>query len=234
MTAFLLGRDTVDLIFRDPVLDGNGQQTFDADGRPVYADRRVTKTGAKFTITEISHTSATGRRPTAPVAVYNAKAALQVDDDARALLEKDAIEHDGKVYELTADARVKRTLIDGIEHHVRVTCSREEHVAGVGETVTITPRGGQDDDGRRLPDGAPVTVVATAIDPGNTAERYGATGTIDEADFTVVLPLGTGIRDGDWILVRGRECVARVQRNFSQHPERNEDVVLARFRGGGG
>ncbi|MCV7255681.1 hypothetical protein H7J86_26300 [Mycobacterium hackensackense] len=233
MPAFPLGPDDVDLIFRDPVLDGAGQQTVDADGRPVYQDRRITKTRAKFTITGISHTSATGQ-PAAPVAVYNAKCALPVDADTRALAEKDAIEHDGKVFELLADARVKRTLIDRIEHHVRVFCSREEHTAGIGEQVTITPRGGQDDDGARLPDSEPFTVVATAIDAGNTVERYGAEGTTEEADFTVVLPLGTGIRDGDWILVRGMRCVARIQRHFSQHAERNEDVVLARFRGGGG
>ena len=150
-----------------------------------------------------------------------------------ALTSKDAIEHDGKVFELIGDALMQRTLIDGLDHHVRVYCSREETVASVTELVTITPRGGQDDDGHRLPDGAPVDVEAIEVTAGNTAERYGAEGTTDEADFTVVLPLGTGVRDGDWITVRGRRCVARVQRMFSQHAERNRDVVLAKFRGGG-
>lgn len=227
MAGFHIGADTVVLVFRDPVLDGDGHPTFDvATGRPVYADRRVPKSGAKFTITGVTESGS--------VATYSAKCALQPDDDAKALLSKDAVEHDAMVFELAGDARIKRTLIDGIEHHVRVFCTREEAVSSVTERVTIAPRGGQDDDGARLPDGVPFDVAAISVDAGNTAERYGADGTTDEADFTVVLPLGTGIRDGDWITVRGRRCVARIQRKFSQHADRNQDVVLARFRGGGG
>lgn len=223
-----LGPDTVTLIFRDPVLDGDGHQTYDDDGRPVYVDRPVTKSGAKFTITGVT---LSGTAP--PVTVYSAKCALEVDVDSIALLQKDAISHDGKTFELSGDARVKRTLIDKREHHVRVVCSREEPAA-VAELVRITKRGGQDDDGRRLPDGEPTIVEAIAVDAGNTAEKYGAAGTVDEADFTVVLPLGTGVADGDWIRVRGRECVARVQRDFSPQTLRNQDVVLARAISGGG
>lgn len=227
MSALCLGRDTVVLIFRDPVLDGGGHQTYDPiTGRPAYTDRPVPKTGAKFTITSITENGS--------VVVYSAKCALQPDADAQALTSKDAVEHDSKVFELSGDARVKRTLIDGVEHHVRVICTREETVGSIAELVTVTPRGGQDDNGARIPDGAPVDVVAVAVDVGNTAERYGAEGTLDEADFTVVLEVGSGVRDGDWITVRGRRCVARVRRVFSQHVDRNRDVVLARFRGGGG
>lgn len=224
MPALCLGPDTVQLIFRDP-LDGE----FDADGRPVYTDRLVTKDGVKFTITGVSETSGVP-----PVAIYSAKCALDVDTDAMALTTKDAIEHDGKVYELSGDARVKKTLIDQTPHHVRVFCSREEQARSVAETVVWTPRGGQDDDGHRLADGAPAELVALAVDAGNTAARYGADGTTEEADFTVVLASGSGVGDDDWIRVRGRNCVARVQREFSQHAERNQDVILARYRGGGG
>lgn len=225
MAGFYVGADAVDLIFRDPVLDA-GDPTYDADGRPVYVDRVVPKTGAKFTITSITETGS--------VVVYQAKCALQPDTDAKALTTKDAVGHDGKVFELSGNARTKRTLIDGIEHHVRVICTREESVRSIAELVTITPRGGQDDDGRRQPDGTPVEVEAIAVDAGNTAERYGAEGTLDEADFTVALEVGSGVADGDWITVRGRRCVARVRRVFSQHVGRTVDVVLARFRGGGG
>ena len=228
MSEILLGPDTVTLIFRDPVLDIHDAPTYDANGRPVYVDRPVEKTGAKFTITSVTETNGVP-----PMAIYAAKCALPVDADARALAKKDAIEHDDKVYEMSGDARVKRTLIDGIEHHVRAFCTREER-AGAAELVRITPRGGQDDDGARLPDGAPFDVEALAVDAGNTAERYGVEGTVDEADFTVVLALGSGVRDGDWIRIRGRDCIARIQREFSQHADRNVDVVLARSRTGGG
>lgn len=231
-----LGPDDVELIFRDPVLDGGGAQTYDGNGRPVYTDRVVAKSGAKFTIISVSETGNVGsnRGLLPPVAVYSAKCALGVDADALALRKKDAIRHDGKVFELSGDALLKLTLIDKTPHHVRAVCSREELAARV-ERVVVTPRGGQDDYGRRLPDGVPFTVEALAIDAGNTAERYGARGTTEEVDFTVVLPLGVGVRDGDWLAFRGREGgVARVQREFSQHAERNQDVVLVRFVSGGG
>lgn len=228
MPALHLGRDTVILRFRDAVLDGDGFATYDAGGRPVFVDRTVEKSGVKFTIESVTETSGTP-----PVTVYTAKAALPVDADCRALLTKDAIEHDGKVYELAGDARVKRTLIDGIEHHVRVRCTREEQARSVLERITVTPRGGQDDDGARLPDGPAFSVVALAVDAGNTAERYGAEGTTLEADFTVVVALGSGIGDGDLVTVRGRDGVARVQREFSQHADRNQDVILVRSRAGG-
>lgn len=224
----LAGSDTVRLVFRDPVLDGE-DPTFDDDGRPVFTDRLVEKNGAKFTITGVTESDAVP-----PVVMYAAKCALEVDVDSLALTTKDAIEHDGKIFELAGDARVKRTLIGGVAHHVRVFCTREERAPSVTERVTVTPRGGQDDDGRRLPDGVPFTVEAIAVDAGNTAERYGADGTTTEADFTVVLPLGIGVRDGDWITVRGRVGVARVQREFSQHADRNQDVILVRSRTGGG
>lgn len=233
MAALLLGRDTVTLRFRDPVLDDAEQPTFDADGRPAYADRLVVKTGAKFTIDEV--TTIRSETDSDAVVVYRGRAALVPDVDSRALLAKDAIEHDGKVYELAGDALVKRTLIGGVEHHVRVRFSREERVAASkGELVSFAVRGGQDDDGRRLPDGDPFDVLALAVDPGNTAERYGARGTVTEADFTIVVPLGVLDDAADyWVTVRGVRCTARVQRQFSEHPDQNRDVVLARSRTGG-
>lgn len=227
MSALWLGSDTVVLIVRDPMLDGDGVPMFDDNRRPMYVDRRITKTDVKFTITSVTESESL---PT--IATYAATAALTVDADTLAMNRRDAIEHDGMVYEMTGDARVKVTLIEGEPHHVRVFCARQEY-AGTIEMVTIQPRGGQDNDGHRLPDGAPFEAPAGAVDPGNTAEKYGVDGVTEEADFTVLLPQG-GIHDGDWITVRGRKCVARVQRRFSQHPDRNEDVVLARFRSGGG
>lgn len=224
----MIGSDTVELIFRDPVLDGDDQPVIDEFGRPTFVDRVVPKSNAKFTITGVSETDTIP-----PVAVYSAKCALQVDADAAALMAKDAVRHDGKVFEMSGDARTKYRLIDSIPDHVRVFCAREEPAPSIAEQVTIALRGGQDDDGRRLPDGPPILVTAFAVDAGNTAERYGAEGTIEEADFTVVLPIGIGLRDGDWITVRGKRCVARIQREFSQHVQRNQDIVLARFRGGG-
>lgn len=227
MSALWLGSDTVVLIFRDMVLDDGGTPAFDEDGRPTYADRRVTKTDVKFTIDSVTESDSLP-----VIATYAAKCALEVDADSLALTRRDAIEFDGKVYELSGDPRPKRTLIDGDPHHVRAMCMRQEY-AGDVELVTITPNGGQDDDGARLPDGVPVQVPALAVDAGNTAEKYGTDGATEEADYTVVLPQGA-LRDGDWITVRGRRCVARIQRRFSQHADRNEDVVLARFRSGGG
>lgn len=227
MSALWLGADTVVLIVRDMALDGDGVPMFDIYDRPMYVDRRITKTDVKFTITSVTESESL---PT--IATYAATCALVVDEDTLALNRRDAIEHDGMVFEMAGDARMKRTLIDGEPHHVRAFCIRQEYADTV-EMVTIQPRGGQDDDGRRLPDGVPVDIPAGAVEPGNTAEKYGVEGATDEADFTVVLPQGA-IRDGDWVTVRGRKCVARVQRRFSQHPDRNEDVVLARFRSGGG
>lgn len=227
MSALWLGSDTVVLIVRDPMLDGDGVPMFDDNRRPMYVDRRITKTDVKFTITSVTESESL---PT--IATYAATAALTVDADTLALNRRDAIEHDGMVYEMTGDARMKRTLIEGEPHHIRAFCARQEY-AGTVEMVTIQQRGGQDDDGVRLPDGAPVEAAALAVDPGNTAEKYGTDGATEEADFTVVMPQGV-IGDGDWITVRGRKCVARVQRRFSQHADRNEDVVLARFRSGGG
>jgi hypothetical protein len=227
MSALCLGSDAVTLVVRVPVVDADQRQIYDSDGRPVFADRRVPKTGAKFTIDSVSE-AADG------VVSYAARCALPVDDDTLALTTKDAVEFDGKLYECSGDARPKRTLIEGELHHVRAMCSREERARGVAERVTIIARGGQDDDGIRLSDGPPVEAEALSVDAGNTAAKYGADGTISAADFTVVLAPGSGVRDDDWIVVRGRHCTARVARVFSQHHQANVDVVLARSATGGG
>lgn len=224
-----LGPDTVRLRFRDPVLDGGGFPVIGADGRPTHVDRVVEKVGVKFTLTGVSETSTVP-----PVAVYNAKAALPVDADALALKKTDAIEHAGAVYELAGDAKLKKTLLDGIDHHVRVFCTREEPAGSSAEQIVVTPRGGQDDDGRREPDGVPFPVLAIAVDAGNTAAQYGIEGTVDQADFTVVLPLGSGVRNDDWVTVRGRRGLARIQTEYSQHADRNQEVVTVRSRTGGG
>jgi hypothetical protein len=53
------------------------------------------------------------------------------------------------------------------------------------------------------------------------------------ADFTVVLDLDAPISDGDWIVVRGRECRATVQRREDPEPARRVLVVYAAYRAGG-
>jgi hypothetical protein len=230
MRATPLGPDTVELIFRDPVLDDDDQPTYDENGHAVFTDRIVTKSAAKFTVFATTEPIVTGGET---IVVHQAKAALPVDADTRALHPKDAIRFDGETFEMTGEARLKKTL-DGFDNHVRVFCSREERSGQLGELVVIRSRGGQDDDGARLPDGPPRTVAALGVDTGNTAERYAAEGTAELAEFTVSLPLGTDIKDGDWIRVRGRDCIARVLLEFSQHADRDRIVVLAKSATGGG
>ena len=78
-----------------------------------------------------------------------------------------------------------------------------------------------------------MAVAALSVQAGNTAAQYGAAGTVDVAAFTVTLPLGTVISDGDWITVRGRKCLARIVIEFSQHAPHDRIVVLATGATGG-
>lgn len=115
------------------------------------------------------------------------------------------------------------------------------------ETVTVTPRFGQNSDGDPIPDGDPFTLTPLEIAPGNTALQYGAGGDLDDVEFTVFLPLlmwrgpvetyvhtDELIKDDYGITVRGRDCTARVQVWRSQRSGRGGVVVLARSKTGKG
>jgi hypothetical protein len=216
-----IGPDTVDLVFRDPAAG------YDANGQPNTVDRVVVKSNSNVTVTQVVE-----RRETGAVAVHQAKVALPADEDTAALTGADAVVWDGKTFELTADAYVARRL-RGQATHVRVFGSHEEPLDETRELTTITPKFGRDDTGQPLPDGAPVDVVALGVDTGNTAKRYGRTGELDEADFTVAYPLGTVVKDGDVITVRGRRGYARVTTALEQWADRSRLIVLVSSKYGG-
>jgi hypothetical protein len=69
---------------------------------------------------------------------------------------------------------------------------------------------GWDSDGNPIPTGATIAVEALAIAPGNTSLTIN-TGELDEADYTVYLPLGSPITDDDLMTVRGKVCNTRVK-----------------------
>ena len=58
----------------------------------------------------------------------------------------------------------------------------------MNEQVTITPQAGHDSNGDPLPAGTPFD-LAGLVAPGNTLRAAGIGGDLDEADFTVYLPL---------------------------------------------
>lgn len=81
----------------------------------------------------------------------------------------------------------------------------------VGETVTVTPQSGFNDDGDPIASGQPVTLEAILVTPGNTSSRVNDQGELDSVEFTVYLPFGSPISDDDLIVVREKPCWARVQ-----------------------
>lgn len=219
-----IGPDTVDLVIREADVG------VDEHGRPNRTERIVPKGNSAIQVTSVVETRETGR-----VVVYSAKAALPADDDTAALLNTDAIRADGKTFDLTADAIVKRTL-RGNPDHVRVYATLEEPVGVIDATreqVTITPTGGRDDSGQPLPDGAPFTVMARGVKPGNTTRMMGDDGVLLSADFTVSFDLDTPIADGDRVTVRGRTGYAMVTVDLEASPDASEKIVLVRARTGG-
>ncbi len=90
------------------------------------------------------------------------------------------------------------------------------------EQVTVTPQGGVDAHDNPLPAGDPFNVPAL-VAPGNTAARPGADGDLEEADFTLYLPLqiidtaGIPVRtvealtDEFTVTVRGQVCKGRAK-----------------------
>ena len=89
------------------------------------------------------------------------------------------------------------------------------------EPVTITPQSGLDEHDDPLPAGTPFTVNAL-VAPGNTTLRPGADAELDQADYTLYMPLRVEV-GGKWVqtaivlteeftvTVRGRVCVGRVK-----------------------
>ncbi len=216
-----LGPDTVELVIREPA----DPPALDTWGRPVRTERTVTKTGASWMVT-----SGTEEVAGATIAVLNATGALPVDADTEALDATAAVRHRGRLFELTTPG-VRQDDGLGRPSHVRVYAMWAEDMS-LGEEVTVVPAGRRHD-GIVDPDGAPIPLIARAVTPGNASIKFGATGPSVAADYTVVLDVDAPVADGDWIIVRGRECRALIERQESQWSERRELVVLAQYRGGG-
>ncbi|WP_254428138.1 hypothetical protein [Mycobacteroides abscessus] len=213
------GPDTVTLVKRDPVTDA-GAPVVDAWGRPTYTERRIPKGRCSWAehpaFEDIAGTQ---------VAVVNAVGHLIVDTDTETLTARDAVEFGDRLFEMQGPG-VRRNDLDGRPSHVRAEARFCEDVS-LGEQVTIIAAGRRGDRGTVEPDGDPVTVIARAVLVGNQRQRFGDTGEVIAAEFTVVLDLDMQIRDNDWLIIRGRECRALVGVQLSQWADRNQLVVLA-------
>jgi hypothetical protein len=223
MTATYIGPDTVDLVFRDPAAG------VDEHGRPNTTERVVPKGNSCLTVT-----TAIESRQDGTVVIYNAKAALPVDPDTVALKSTDAIRGDGKTFDLSGDAVVKRHLLTDEESHVRVFAMLEVPTLETGELVLIQPKAGRDDSGQPKPDPGPQReTIARGVYPGNTAKRLGFGGELDAADFTVVLDVDDPIRDGDVMTLRGRRGYVRVAKKLESWADASTKVVMVRSLMGG-
>ncbi|QPP19643.1 head-to-tail stopper [Mycobacterium phage phiT46-1] len=225
MSMFDPGPDTVTLVKRDPVTDA-GAPVVDAWGRPTYTERRIPKGRCSWAehpaFEDIAGTQ---------VAVVNAVGHLIVDTDTETLTARDAVEFGDRLFEMQGPG-VRRVDLDGNPSHVRAEARFCEDVS-LGEQVTIIAAGRRGDRGTVEPDGDPVTVIARAVLVGNQRQRFGDTGEVIAAAFTVVLDLDMQIRDNDWLIIRGRECRALVGVQLSQWADRNQLVVLAQSAKGG-
>ncbi|WP_254425221.1 hypothetical protein [Mycobacteroides abscessus] len=219
------GPDTVTLVKRDPVTDA-GAPVVDAWGRPTYTERRIPKDRCSWAehpaFEDIAGTQ---------VAIVNAVGHLIVDADTETLTARDAVEFGDRLFEMQGPG-VRRNDLDGRPSHVRAEARFCEDVS-LGEQVTIIAAGRRGDRGTVEPDGDPVTVIARAVMVGNQRQRFGDTGEVIAAAFTVVLDLDMQIRDNDWLIIRGRECRALVGVQLSQWADRNQLVVLAQSAKGG-
>ncbi len=225
VSMFDPGPDTVTLVKRDPVTDA-GAPVVDAWGRPTYTERRIPKGRCSWAehpaFEDIAGTQ---------VAVINAVGHLIVDADTETLTARDAVEFGDRLFEMQGPG-VRRDALDGNPSHVRAEARFCEDVS-LGEQVTIIAAGRRGDRGTVEPDGDPVTVIARAVLAGNQRQRFGDTGEVIAAAFTVVLDLDVQIRDNDWLIIRGRECRALVGVQLSQWADRNQLVVLAQSAKGG-
>lgn len=227
MSIFDLGPDTVTLVRRTPVLDEDGGPVVDAFGVPASIETRIDKSACSWAqhpaVEEIAGVQ---------VAVIKAVGHLVVDSDTETLSARDAVEFDGRVFEMQGPG-VKRVDLDGNPDHVRAEAIWCEDVS-IGEEVVVIPAGQRDLDGNYSAAGEPVPVIARAVLVGNQVRRFGAGGETVAADFTVVLDPDAAVTDSDWIEVRGRQCRALVQEQTSQWQARNALIVLAQARSGGG
>ncbi|SIC41539.1 Uncharacterised protein [Mycobacteroides abscessus subsp. abscessus] len=225
VSMFDPGPDTVTLVKRDPVTDA-GAPVVDAWGRPTYTERRIPKGRCSWAehpaFEDIAGTQ---------VAVINAVGHLIVDADTETLTARDAVEFGDRLFEMQGPG-VRRDALDGNPSHVRAEARFCEDVS-LGEQVAIIAAGRRGDRGTVEPDGDPVTVIARAVLVGNQRQRFGDTGEVIAAAFTVVLDLDVQIRDNDWLIIRGRECRALVGVQLSQWADRNQLVVLAQSAKGG-
>lgn len=225
VSMFDPGPDTVTLVKRDPVTDA-GAPVVDAWGRPTYTERRIPKGRCSWAehpaFEDIAGTQ---------VAVINAVGHLIVDADTETLTARDAVEFGDRLFEMQGPG-VRRDALDGNPSHVRAEARFCEDVS-LGEQVTIIAAGRRGDRGTVEPDGDPATVIARAVLVGNQRQRFGDTGEVIAAAFTVVLDLDIQIRDNDWLIIRGRECRALVGVQLSQWADRNQLVVLAQSAKGG-
>lgn len=225
VSMFDPGPDTVTLVKRDPVTDA-GAPVVDAWGRPTYTERRIPKGRCSWAehpaFEDIAGTQ---------VAIVNAVGHLIVDTDTETLTARDAVEFGDRLFEMQGPG-VRRNDLDGRPSHVRAEARFCEDVS-LGEQVTIIAAGRRGDRGTVEPDGDPVTVIARAVMVGNQRQRFGDTGEVIAAAFTVVLDLDMQIRDNDWLIIRGRECRALVGVQLSQWTDRNQLVVLAQSAKGG-
>jgi hypothetical protein len=217
-----IGPDTVTLVFRTPAA---GLDTF---GRPNVTERTVDKTGCDFQFdkrptedTDESGSVASIRRPTCR---------LPIDDDTSALDTIDAIRFGGRTYEMQGPAIIRESF-DGPDHVYTDLGYRYD--TGLGERVTVTPNGGRDDDGNVLAGGAPFDAIAFDVQPGNTVAKFGPSGEVSEAAFTITLPINTAIHDDDWVTVRGKTGRARIQMQLPQYAGRERLVVLVDTKSGG-
>jgi hypothetical protein len=97
----------------------------------------------------------------------------------------------------------------------------------MSEAVTVTPRFERDDDGNPVDNGAPVTLEAFAVAPGNSTIAYTQAGDVDTVAFTVFFNEAQDINDGDLITVRGKPCNARTQLWENPYHPHGGFVVLA-------
>lgn len=222
-----IGPDTIDLVIREAA------PGVDEHGRPNRTETIITKGNSSITITSATESvGVMANRESGMVIRYAAKAMLPFDDDTRALTAVCAIRHDGRTYELSADAIPKWTL-RGEPDHVRVFAAAEVTTLERGERVTITPTFGRDNSGQPRADGDPIVVVARSVSPGNTTRAIGDDGQLDSADFTVAFDLDVPVKDGDRLNVRGRNGYARVMDNLEEWEGRSTRVVLVKSRLGG-
>jgi hypothetical protein len=110
------------------------------------------------------------------------------------------------------------------------------------ETVEVRSASGLDSNGDPIAPGSAVTLTPLEVAPGNTARVLGDDGALDVAEFTLYFPLrvrvnggytptDTVVRDDYAVIVRDRNCFARVQKWASGG--RGGVVVLCKSATGG-